>query len=839
MKRGIAIILIILSLIVILLLSFISALTCTPGPFNKTHFCNIQGEFEELREDYQECLNNYECLHGSCIYGKKTKCTGEAGCSEWNKDRISCEEAGCTWSIDTEPSHYCEPKYKEIKEQTNILQAFFERIVAFFSGIFNNIATLFRTAVSYEISRITDLNAVYNSVQDEVTLTWCGVSVTQITGSVISPLTSQIIRSQGITGEFTLIEGECGIASTVSECEGEGGKVVMKMSGPTNAHGELESEENYDYNLCCRLEGNTQCTGDNIIVNLSSATNAHAEIPTPVVSNYNVSVCFTDLECITTVLTCPKEYTIEMISLSDYTNAHIGAFDDYTYGICCNFVGIVDIDKYIIYRSPVSAMDSLGEAVPSEEIGYESISEQTPAELGCGDGICEFIDDNLPNIDGIYYYIVSPVLGDNINYSNEANVNVGVPLTIDLTINFEEPTTPAGDNFQNYIEVNVSAIDNIEIDTITIQVSNDTDTFIVRSQAPPGSMFFYSFTNFTNLAYGNYELNTNVNNTLEEEVSTETREIRLYSTKIPLSVSIIYPKSKTYRGYVTELNYIVLGTNIDSCWWSDDNGITNYSITECQNLTGLQPVEGNNIWTIYANNTEGEKVSDKVSFELLLENGLGDRIGPGKSDDVGTLTTTGVRRLMHKTSRLNFKIDDKLHSAIIKEITSNSVTLEITSNPIEVTLSSGQTKDVNIDQEGAEDLRITLEGIIGGAADLIFRRISVDLPEDGEEPECTADTDCSAEEVCSEGVCVEEDEEEGVELKIFLIVLIVLIIAVLFTILLIYLGKKRKQGPTLRKPGFRPGMPPRGPPHPPRKMPPVRQPPRRQGPSIPPRKPFR
>ncbi len=100
---------------------------------------------------------------------------------------------------------------------------------------------------------------------------------------------------------------------------------LMGLSTETNAHGELVSEANYNYFLCCDFgSGDTTCdgSGDNKIVGLSSDTNAHAEIPEN--NNYGSDVCYKDLICVSLDDSCSEDYPIEMLSLSADTNAFRG-----------------------------------------------------------------------------------------------------------------------------------------------------------------------------------------------------------------------------------------------------------------------------------------------------------------------------------------------------------------------------------------------------------------------------------------------------------------------------------------------------------------------------------
>jgi len=153
-------------------------------------------------------------------------------------------------------------------------------------------------------------------------------------------------------------------------------------------------------------------------------------------------------------------------------------------------------------------------------------------------------------------------------------------------------------------------------------------------------------------------------------------------------------------------------------------------------------------------------------------------IEAGGSDDAGALTTQGARRLMHATSSMSFQIGTESHTAVVTTITDNAVTITISSNPFDVCLTIGQTKDVDTNGDGIEDLRMTLNGIIGAKADITFRNIyTPTTPTQPREP-ITPTTPT-------------EKPGGGKGLLIFMIIL-VLVIGVV--VLLIYLKKKRKGG---------------------------------------------
>lgn len=166
-------------------------------------------------------------------------------------------------------------------------------------------------------------------------------------------------------------------------------QIIMGLSAQTNAHGEVASQENYDYVLCCNFGlGDTTCTGFNKIIGLSAQTNAHAEIPTE--DNYNMDVCYEGTECINLAGECDEEYPIEMLSLSAYTNAHIGEVGDYNppgSNICCKSYEcrIGEVNYCRDYTQEECSFDACG------------VAENSLPEISCGEGGivcgCEWDDE--------------------------------------------------------------------------------------------------------------------------------------------------------------------------------------------------------------------------------------------------------------------------------------------------------------------------------------------------------------------------------------------------------------------------------------------------------------
>jgi len=66
--------------------------------------------------------------------------------------------------------------------------------------------------------------------------------------------------------------------------------------------------------------------------------------------------------------------------------------------------------------------------------------------------------------------------------------------------------------------------------------------------------------------------------------------------------------------------YTVSGTNIDSCWYSNDTMSVNTSLASCANITSVTWSEESHTVTVWANNTGGFVGSNSISFEIDLTN---------------------------------------------------------------------------------------------------------------------------------------------------------------------------------------------------------------------------
>ncbi len=117
-----------------------------------------------------------------------------------------------------------------------------------------------------------------------------------------------------------------------------------------------------------------------------------------------------------------------------------------------------------------------------------------------------------------------------------------------------------------------------------------------------GNQYFQYKADFTteNVSYSPELFNTSIN---------------YIAANNPPTVNITYPLNNTnYSAVLSELNYTAIDSDLESCWYTLDNGAINNSIVCGINASGLTSVQGNNNWRVYANDTSGVERFAVASF---------------------------------------------------------------------------------------------------------------------------------------------------------------------------------------------------------------------------------
>ena len=125
--------------------------------------------------------------------------------------------------------------------------------------------------------------------------------------------------------------------------------------------------------------------------------------------------------------------------------------------------------------------------------------------------------------------------------------------------------------------------------------------------------------NFTDLGGGNYSFYAYSQDVIGNEAQTATRNVIL-SENAPPTLNLVMPIEGSYYGYneslSLEFSVSDMDNNLDSCWYvlnSNDLVV----LEDCQN-TSFDAIEGLNLLSIYANDSEGEISQKGATFNIQL-----------------------------------------------------------------------------------------------------------------------------------------------------------------------------------------------------------------------------
>ncbi len=146
-------------------------------------------------------------------------------------------------------------------------------------------------------------------------------------------------------------------------------------------------------------------------------------------------------------------------------------------------------------------------------------------------------------------------------------------------------------------------------------------------------------------------------------------------------------------------------------------------------------------------------------------------VSEGVTTELGTLTTADTYTNIAESGTLSFTALGETHTAKVLTITSDSVTVEISSTPKQITLNVGDTKEVDVNDNGKSDLSVTLKSISNAKADLVFKVIEENVETGG------GDTGGSGEEE----ITGEPTESSSTWLWILLVVVVVVLLVWYFS----------------------------------------------------------
>ena len=149
-------------------------------------------------------------------------------------------------------------------------------------------------------------------------------------------------------------------------------------------------------------------------------------------------------------------------------------------------------------------------------------------------------------------------------------------------------------------------------------------------------------------------------------------------------------------------------------------------------------------------------------------------ITSGSYSNVGELSDASESRLMAKTASMKFTLKGEEHSLYLKDLGEDSATFTLQSEPQDVTLNVGETGNYDVDNDGKNDVAVTLNGISRGRADVTVAGLKASTAEETTESGKTTTTT--------------GEKEKKSSLLLWLIILLIVVL------ILIWFFKKKSSG---------------------------------------------
>jgi uncharacterized membrane protein len=122
---------------------------------------------------------------------------------------------------------------------------------------------------------------------------------------------------------------------------------------------------------------------------------------------------------------------------------------------------------------------------------------------------------------------------------------------------------------------------------------------------------------------------------------------------------------------------------------------------------------------------ESEEVNENLESEEVNENLESEEVNENlESEEVSLMSLGEV---------MNFNIGEEEHSISFEDMSEDSVLILISSDPVYVALDVGESKEVDLDGDGVNDVLVTFNGFVGDEADITYEVLTTELVEETEE----------------------------------------------------------------------------------------------------------
>ncbi len=272
-----------------------------------------------------------------------------------------------------------------------------------------------------------------------------------------------------------------------------------------------------------------------------------------------------------------------------------------------------------------------------------------------------------------------------------------------VTINF--PTN--GSFYKSTLNFNVSLNENGSIIySLNGGINNKSMTGSEKSQ------FGLNF-NATNnsIADGTYTFQVYANDTNGNKNYTTTAQFT-YDTINPL-LKIIRPQNTSYNTTSLQINFTISDTNLQSCWYTDNNEQTNISLSNCQN-TSYSASQGSTTIKLYANDSAGNTNSSSVTFFVDSIIPLISLTSPTQANNsILAQNSIFINTTITEINFANITFSLYNSTSLVNQTTFNSQILSInfTSLPNSIYFYNVTLKDSLNNQNTTETRTITLDTI--------------------------------------------------------------------------------------------------------------------------------
>ncbi|MBI1972604.1 hypothetical protein HYS50_01210, partial [Candidatus Woesearchaeota archaeon] len=160
---------------------------------------------------------------------------------------------------------------------------------------------------------------------------------------------------------------------------------------------------------------------------------------------------------------------------------------------------------------------------------------------------------------------------------------------------------------------------------------------------------------------------------------------------------------------VTFTDTLELGDYTVACYSVDDYGLVNDTTNTTFTIVKKPPRSTSAFSNKAFQKPEGQKIVSET-------------------EDLGKVPEKGTSRQLRKGASLKVDIKGATHTITLKDLSPTAVTLTVTSTPQDITINKGETKDVDVDDDGQNDLAITFHQQVKtgsrATADLTLKAVS-------------------------------------------------------------------------------------------------------------------